>query len=190
MPIRKHLSPSQLTALHSLFRLYAPRFLDAADSGAGTDGARTIRLAWASGIVGRELSSFNELQLDEAAQLIETMKTALGQEVNPAKKSCQRRPDRDLAHAYGTAGRRNKPSNQIQMVDAPTMELLNRLREQLGWSRERLDSFLHSKRSPVRSHAIRTLGEANRTIWVLRAMLHRKKSSASDAGATNLMRAG
>ena len=190
MNISPKLSKGQLQALHSLFHLYAPRFLDAADSGAGTDGARTMRLAWASGIVGRELSSFNELQLHEAAQLIETMKAALGQEVNPAKKSCQRRPDRDLAHAYGTAGRRSESSNQIQMVDAPTMELLNRLRQQLGWSRARLDSFLHSKRSPVRSGSIRTIAEANRIIWVLKSISRRREPSASHAGEPDLKRAG
>jgi hypothetical protein len=182
------LSPSQLTALHSLYYLYAPRFLDAVDSGAGSNDARGARLAWASGTVGRELSSFNEIHFDEAAQLIETMKKALGQEINPAKRTRQRRPGRDLAHGYGTAGRRNESSNQIQMVDAPTLELLDRLREQLGWTRERLDAFLHSSKSPVRSGAIRTLAEANRIIWALKRMLRRtehsgsKKASPSDPG--------
>jgi len=167
------LSQSQLTALHSLFNLYAPHIVNTANGGAGSADARTARLTWASGIIGRELTSFNELMSDEAAQLNETMKKALGQEINPAKRSRQRRPGRDLAHAYGTAGRRSDSSNQIQMVDAPTLELLDRLREQLGWTRERLDSFLHSKHSPLRSGAIRTLAEANRVIWVLKSLLRR-----------------
>ncbi|PYU52681.1 MAG: hypothetical protein DMG48_05220 [Acidobacteria bacterium] len=179
MSIPKKLSRGQLQALHALFHLYGPRFLDAAGGGAGSDGAHSARLVWASGIIERELSSFNELQPDEAARLIETMKEALGQEVNPAKRSRQRRPGRDLAHAYGTSGRRTETSNQIQMVDAPTLELLDRLREQLGWTRERLDGFLHSKHSPVRSGAIRTLAEANRVIWVLKSLLRRGRNSAS-----------
>lgn len=179
------LSPSQLTALHSLFHLYEPRFLDTTDGDAGSDAARSARLAWASGTIGRALSSFSELLPDEAAQLIEKMKLALGQEINPARRPRQRRPGRDLARAYGTAGRRNATSNEIQMVDAPTSELLDRLREQLGWTRERLDAFLHSKHSPVRSGAIRTLGDANRVIWVLRSLLRRGKHSASKSASTS-----
>jgi hypothetical protein len=178
------LSKGQLQALHALFHLYAPRFLNATDGGTSSDGARSARLSWASGTIGRELSSFSELRPDEAAQLIETMKKALGQEVNPAKRQRQRRPGRDLALAYGTAGRRGETSNQIQMVDAPTLELLDRLREQLGWTRERLDSFLHSKHSPVRSGAIRTLGEANRVVWVMKSLLRRGKHSASKSGGS------
>jgi hypothetical protein len=165
--------PSQLRALHSLFHLYAPRFLDASNGDAGSDGARSARLAWASGIVGRELSSFNELRPDEAAQLIELMKKALGQEVNPAKRPRQRRPARDLAHAYGTSGRRNETSTEIHLVDAPTLELLDRLLAQLGWTRERLDAFLKSRKSPVRSGVIRTLADANKIIWCLKSLLRR-----------------
>ena len=190
---------SQLVALHSLFHLYEPRFLDATEGGAGSADARTARLAWASAIIGCELSSFSELRSAEAAQLIETMKKALGQEVNPGKRSRQRRPGRDLALRYGRAGRRDDASNEIQLADEPTLGLLDRVREQLGWTRERLDAFLHSKHSPVRSGAIRTLGEANRVIWVLRSLLRRAKHSApksastSDAGsndAASLKRAG
>src|SRR5260370_37539706 len=51
------LSPSQLTALHSLFHLYAPHILNTANGGAVSADARRARLAWASGIVGRELTS-------------------------------------------------------------------------------------------------------------------------------------
>ncbi len=198
MTISPKLSKGQLQALHSLFHLYAPRFLDASTGGAGSnDAARSARLAWASGIVGRELSSFSELQPDEAGQLIERMKLALGQEINPPKRSRQR-PGRDLALAYGTSGRRSsESSNEIRLVDAPTLELLDRLRGELGWTRERLDAFLHSKRSPVRSGAIRTLAEANRVVWAMRRMLrrgkHAKNGSASDPGgddAATLKRAG
>ncbi len=191
MSISTKLSKGQLQALHSLFHLYAPHFLNTANGGgAGSDAARSARLAWASGSVGRELSSFNELHFDEAAQLIERMKTALGQEINPAKRSRQRRPGRELAHAYGTAGRKSESTNEIKMVDGPTSELLGRLREQLGWSRERLDAFLHSKHSPIRSGAIRTLGDANRVIWCLRSFLRRGKHSAAKNTSTSNLSSG
>jgi hypothetical protein len=186
MNVSPKLSKGQLQALHSLFHLYAPRFLNTANVAvAGSNDARRARLTWASGIVGHELSSFNELQPDEAGQLIERMKLSLGQEVNPAKRSRQRRPGRDLARAYGTAGRKSESTNEIQMLDAPTSELLDRLREQLGWSRERLDAFLHSKHSPIHSGAIRTLGEANRIVWVLKSLLRRGKHFASKSGSTS-----
>jgi len=193
---RGNLSPSQLTALHSLFHLYEPRFLDATNGGDRSSDARSARLAWASGTIGRELSSFNDLQPGEAALLIEIMKKALGQEINPAKRPRQR-PGRDLALAYGTSGRRGETSNEIRLVDAPTLELLDRLRGELGWTRERLDAFLHSKHSPVHGGAIRTLAEANRVVWVLRALLRRrgkpaKSGSAYDPGGDDaaLKRAG
>jgi hypothetical protein len=51
--------------------------------------------------------------------------------------------------------------------------LLDRLLGRLGWTRERLDAFLRSRKSPVRSGAIRTLAEANRVIWALKRMLRR-----------------
>src|SRR6266478_2856035 len=105
MSISPKLSKGQLQALHSLFHLYAPRFLDATDGGVGSDAARRARLMWGSRIIGRDLSSFNALLPGEAAQLIETMKKALGQEIKPARRARQRRPGRDLAHAYGTSGR-------------------------------------------------------------------------------------
>ncbi len=64
------------------------------------------------------------------------------------------------------------------MVDAPTLELLDRLLGQLGWTRERLDGFLRSSKSPVRSGRIRTLAEANSVIWVLKSLLRRAEGSA------------
>ncbi|MBZ5531825.1 MAG: hypothetical protein LAO20_10365 [Acidobacteriia bacterium] len=164
--------PSQLSALHSLFHLYAPRFLNLGPDSA----ARNERLAWASGIVGHELDSFSSLLPDEAARLIDLMKKALGQEITPARR---RLPDRDQAHAYGTAGRRANPSNEIRLVDAPTLELLGDLRLQLGWTPERFAGFLNSTSSPVRGGAIRTLGEANSVIWALRNMLRRAARAAN-----------
>jgi hypothetical protein len=168
-----YLSPFQSAALHALFRQYAPRFLGAARI------ERRERLAWASDIVGRELESFSDLRSTEGARLIDLMKRSLGQPVTPPQQRYSRRPDRDQAHAYGTAGRRDQGTNEIRLVDAPTRELLDSLLAQLGWTAARFEAFLHSKSSPVRSGAIRTLPEANRVIWALRNMLRRRAEKAS-----------
>jgi hypothetical protein len=183
MPVTDNLSPSQSVALHSLFRNYAPRFLGAASIN------RTERLAWASDIVLRPLVSFAELRSDEASRLIDFMKRALGQEVTPAQRFYRRpgvRPDRDQARAYGTAGRRDTASNEIRLVDAPTLELLDRLVSQLGWTRARLDAFLHSKSSPVPGGAIRTLPQANRVIWALNFLINLNSLSRESARKADL----
>lgn len=175
------LRTSQLTALHTLFHLYAPRFLGRS----GSSMARTERLAWASDIVLRPLGSFYDLTSDEAARLIDFMKRALGQEVTPPRSPWQR-PDRDQARAYGTAGRRGNTSNEVQLVDAPTLALLDRLVAQLGWTRARLDGFLQSKSSPVPGGAIRTLPQANRVIWALRKMLRRAAQNTTTNSGQSL----
>jgi hypothetical protein len=131
---------------------------------------RAKRVAWASGVIGRNVASFAELSTKEAAKLIDTMKSALGQEVRLSRKS----PDRDLARAYGTAGRRGQNTNEIHMVDDQTLELLDSLIVQAGLTRERFDAFLRSKSSPVRGGTIRTLQQANKAIWALRNMIRRR----------------
>jgi hypothetical protein len=164
-------SPAQLTALHSLFRLYAPHFLGTARI------ERKERIAWAADRVGRPLASFSELHADEAARLIDLMKGVLGQKITaPSRSAAQskwQRPDRDQAQAYGTAGRRSSRSNERTIVDAPTLDLVDRLRAKLGWNQARLDAFLNSKTSPVSGGVIRTLQDANGVIWAMRKMLRR-----------------
>lgn len=190
-------SHQQVNALHSLFALYAPLFpggcyppqpeatregrelenhqlqLPLLDQPKQQTDERAARLAWASGVVGRTITSFAELRSDEAALLIETMKKALGQETRPAIR--RKRPDRDTAQLYGTAGRRRSSSKEIRLVDEPTLLLIVKLCEQLAWNEQRLDGFLRGSTSPVRSGVIRTLDEANRVIWALRGMLRRKE---------------
>jgi len=129
---------------------------------------REVRLGWVADAIGRQISSFRELRADEANAAIDAIQKLLPQELLKRK-----RPSRRLAQAYGTAGRRGQEQKEVQLVDAPTMELLYRLLGQLGWTRERLDAFLHSSKSPVRSGVIRTMAEANRVIWALKRMLRR-----------------
>lgn len=190
-------SAKQINALLSLYKVYASSFVACglppqSNSFHAMNGehfpsvlplplfsqqqtVRTQRLAWASGIVGRELTSFTKLRSDEAALLIDTLKRALGQKVIPPSR---RRPDRDQAHAYGTAGRRTNESKEIRLVDNDTLGLLDNLTAQLGWTPERLTAFLNSRVSPVRSGAIRTLDEANRVIWALKNMIRKKEENS------------
>lgn len=162
----------QLTALHTLYAQRAARAGDDPDD-------RGARLAWAAHEIGRAISSFGNLSFQEAAELIGRLKRELGQE----EKDPARRPGRNSARAYGIAGRRGNQQTEIRLADADTLHLLESLREELGWTREQLDVFLHSRQSPVKSGAIRTLAEANRVIWALKGMLrHRKKGGEVDAG--------
>ena len=145
---------------------------------------RAARLEWVADAIGRQISSFRELAADEANIAINAIQKQL-----PAELLRNNRPSRRTAHAYGTAGRKSgEKSTEVRMVDAPTLELLNQLLARLGWTRERLDAFLRSHKSPVRSGRIATLAEANRVIWSLKGMARRQESSASDAAA--LKRAG
>jgi hypothetical protein len=135
---------------------------------------RENRLALASQIVGRQIDSFTELHKAEAGKLIDVMKRALGQKVRAARNI----PDRDQAQAYGTAGRRGHATKEIRLVDDQTMELLDSLIAQLGWTRERFDAFLRSGSSPVHGGSIRTLQQANKVIWALRNMVRRQVKRA------------
>jgi len=148
---------------------------------------REARLGWVAGAIGRQISSFHELRADEAKTAIDAIQKHL-----PAEMLTKRRPSRRTAHAYGTAGRKAKGRSEIgapreiRMADAETWRLLDGLLGKLGWTRERLDAFVRSSKSPVRAHAIRTLGEANRVIWVLKSMLRRAEtaSNKSDSPAS------
>ncbi len=167
----------QLAALHTLYARRAAR-------AGGDPGNRSERLGWASHELGRAVTSFGTLSAEEACELIDRLKRELGQE----SEGPSRRAGRQASQGYGTAGRRGRIEQEIRLVDADTLRLLCRLREALGWSEEQLAFFLRSRRSPVKSGAIRTLGEANRVIWALKGMLrHRNKSDEADA---TLRRAG
>lgn len=173
------LSPGQLRALQTLWPPFAVQArIDAKD--------RAARLIWVSSAVGRSIESFSELHALEAAQLIDQLKRTLGQAVTPAR----RRPSNGAARAYGTAGRRGRGDKEIRLADANTLGLLDSLRQRLGWTREQLDVFLRGPKSPVRSGAIRTLGEANRVIWVFKSMLRRRANSENCEADATLRRAG
>lgn len=131
---------------------------------------RAARLNSVSAIIGRLIGSFSELTRDEANAAIRAIQKNLPEE------TWKRRPGRATARAYGTAGRKGNDSKEVRMADAETWRLLDFLLGKLGWSRERLDGFLRSNKSPVRGGIIRTLSDANRVIWVLKSLLRRAET--------------
>ena len=159
------ISGKQLKRLQTLWGLFCRQANRDAKDRAG-------RLEWVADAIGRQLSSFRELAADEANVAINAIQKQL-----PPELLRSTRPSRRTAHAYGTAGRKSgqKPT-EMRLVDAPTLELLNQLLARLGWTRERLDAFLRSRKSPVRSGRIVTLAEANRVIWSLKGMDRRQES--------------
>jgi hypothetical protein len=165
------ISGKQMKRLQTLWGLFARQSkLDGKD--------REARLGWVAGAIGRQVASFKELTAAEAATAIEAVQKHL-----PPELLRRKRPSRDTARAYGTAGRkpgrdnsRSRLAGEIRMADAETWHLLEVLLGKLGWTRERLDAFLRSSKSPVHGKAIRTLAEANRVIWVLKSMLRRAET--------------
>jgi hypothetical protein len=167
------ISGKQMKRLQTLWGLFCRQAnLDAKD--------RQVRLAWVGGAVGRQILSCGELTATEAKTAIEAVQKHL-----PAELLRRTRPSRWAAHAYGTAGRRGADkSAEVRMADAGTLQLLANLCTALGWSRERLDAFLRSSKSPVRGGTVRTLADANRVIWVLKRFLARQKKTRDAEGTT------
>jgi len=129
---------------------------------------RQARLTWISDAIGRTVSSIKELSVVEGRTVIDAIQKHL-----PPELLWTKRPRQSTARAYGTAGRRGQVEIEIPLVDAETLQLIDRLLQKLGWTRERFDLFLRSPKSPVRSGMIRTLAEANRVTWALKRMARR-----------------
>ncbi len=162
---KKKLWRGQMVALQALYGLYASREGWDADD-------RAERLAWASRNVGRDLGSFCELSRGEAAQLIDMMKRALGQEVKPAG----RRLDRDAAMGRGSHGRRGHAVKVEVLATREALEEVDRLRERAGMTREGFESWLRSRQSPLCGRAeakLLTIADCNRCRWALLNMLRR-----------------
>jgi hypothetical protein len=157
------ISGKQMKRLQTLWGLFCRESkLDGKD--------REARLGWVAGTIGRQIGSFRELTAAEAVQ-----------KHLPPELLRRKRPSRATAQAYGRAGRKGQGDTEVRLADAETWHLLEVLLGKLGWTRERLDAFLRSSKSPVRSGMIRTLAEANRVIWVLKSMLRRAETEGHAA---------
>jgi hypothetical protein len=161
------ISAAQLRALQSLWSAYARHSLDAADR-----DPRAARLAWASALVGREVTSFRELHADEAIQLIDALKEVLGQ----PSKTWRRPRDRESARAAGRHGRKGALV-EVPMLAAPEdIARVHALRESVGMSIESFEEWLRGRNSPLGRFgdpALRTVGDANKVLWALKALLRR-----------------
>jgi hypothetical protein len=155
------ITKDQLRRLQVLYKQYEAHSLD-------TGTTREDRLAWASSRIGRTISSFSDLTLDEGRSMIDGLQRALGVAL-PSKKP--RRHDRHSGEKAGTEGRHDQIHNEVTLVSDKDIRRIQREMDRLGWNQSRLDAFLASPSSPTaRRTAIRTLGDANRVYWALKRM--------------------
>ena len=169
------LTNGQRTKLLTLYNQYAAREIQAV-----TD-PRAARLAWTSEAVGRKVDSFNVLTFDEASSLIGTLNGLLGLPQGRKPRSARGRGfshmrDQRRARQAGTAGRRGQPDQVAAMVSADDMARIEDAIARLGWTQERFNAFLQSKSSPLghrRDKTIRTLADANKVWWSMKALLKR-----------------
>ncbi len=161
----------QIVALHTLFSAWHSHTIEA------TADVRAARLSWASESLGYRVSSFSTLTADEARRLIDILKGLCGQPVGEPRP-WRRVPARDRAHEAGTAGRKGVRSAVIHLVSPDDLARIDDALQRLGWSQDRFGAWLQSSSSPLHVHgegkpAIRTVAEANRVFWALKAMMIR-----------------
>jgi hypothetical protein len=168
----EQVNSAQLGALQVLYIKWS-----AAGFASGQDerAVRTARLAWASENVGRSVSSFSDLTRDEARRLIDLLKTFLGQKLTRPTSPWRRIRAGVPAQQAGTSGRKGVESTLVQLSSADDLGRIAEVLERLGWSEERYRKWLLSARSPLRGSdgTIRTLADANRVYWALKAMVVR-----------------
>lgn len=140
---------------------------------------RAARMAWASGVVQHQVESFNSLSADEAKLLITTLQSSLGLAASPAKRI----RSRERAKAAGTEGRRGS-SKSATLVSANELEMIKRKLQELGWTQETFERWLHSPSSPLAKSAskqIRTVGDANRVYWALKHIVAQRNRTRRKA---------
>jgi len=171
MPESK-ISTAQLTRLQVLWSQYVRREM--------MKNSRDERLRWASEQTRRAISSFNELALAEASDLINLLQAELGiKESSPAvrpRRFRSRIKDRDQAHAAGTEGRRGSPDT-FTIATAEDIAMIDSMLTAMDWTRERLEAFLQSPSSPLRTSTkrqIRTVRDVNRVLWALKGIAKRQ----------------
>ena len=171
------ISAAQLTRLQVLWSQYARREMY---RDWDRHFIRAERLRWASEQTKRALSSFNELTLSEASDLINLLQAEMGiKESSPAVRQRRLRSrikDRDQAHAAGTEGRRGSRGT-FTLADAEDLSMIDAKLTEMGWTRARLDAFLQSPSSPLRRRSnlqLRTVGDVNKVLWALKRIAERQ----------------
>jgi hypothetical protein len=166
------ISDAQLTRIQVLWTQYFHREM--------IKNSRDERLRWASQQIKRAISSFKELTLSEASDLINLLQSEMGiKESSPAvrpRRFRSRIKDRDHAHAAGTEGRRGS-RGKFTIATSDDLNMIDSQLTAMEWTRERLDAFLTSPSSPLRtSHnrQLRTVGDVNRVLWALKGIAARQ----------------
>jgi hypothetical protein len=166
-----NISAAQLTRLQVLWGQYAKHVK-------WGYGGREQRLCWTRDQIGRNISSFKELTLSEASDLINLLQSELGiKESSPAvrpRRFRSRIKDRDQAHAAGTEGRRGS-REKFTIAKAEDLAMLDVMLTEMAWTRDRLEAFLRSPSSPLRGRTqMRTVGDINRVLWALKRIAARQ----------------
>jgi hypothetical protein len=120
------------------------------------------------------VASFSELTGFEAAQLIDRLKTQLGQQSTSAPRS--RRRNRQNAMARGVHGRKGRVVNVEVLATKDDIAEVEQMRERVGMNREQFEAWLVSRSSPLRGRAkpeLRTISDCNKVRWALKSMLRR-----------------
>jgi len=173
-PSGKKANRAQIVALHTLFAMWQAHSLDECHS-----DEREARLAWASQCLGYNVSSFSDITADDARRLIDVLKQSCGQPLSEQPQPWRRVPARDRAQEAGTAGRRKGVrSAVIHLASADDFARIDDALHRLGWTQDRFEAWLRSSSSPLPDHgggraAIRTLAEANKVFWAMKAMMIR-----------------
>jgi hypothetical protein len=166
------ISTAQLTRLQVLWTQHAGREM--------MKNSRDERLRWASEQTKRAISSFKELRITEASDLINLLQAELGiKESSPAvrpRRFRSRIKDRDQAQAAGTEGRRGS-RDKFTIATAEDLGMIDAKLSDMGWTLERLDAFLRSPSSPLRGRSntqLRTVGDVNKVLWALKRIAERQ----------------
>jgi hypothetical protein len=178
-------SKGQITALQALYSKWQAHSIE--DAG----DPRAERLQWASENVGHTIASFKELTSDEARRLIDVLKLSMGQKLTRQPRPWKRIRDDRRAHEAGTAGRKGVRSSIIQLASPDDLARIDEAVKRLGWTEDRLKLWLQSPSSPVRNigDSIRTIAEANKVWWALKAMLVRNGLWDTEKGKRSARRA-
>ncbi len=174
-----HISKAQLRRLQTLCGLIWKRFGSPDDGGRPgprqgepgeqIDRARAFRLAFVGGKLGRTLDSFSSLTRSEAKTALDAVQGCLPPEL--IRTGRRRAPGRELAKSLGTAGRKGH-QDDLTMADGISIRKMEDAAAALGWSRQRLDAFIRSRKSPVRG-SMALLRNVKRVTWVLQTFLRR-----------------
>jgi len=160
-----------LKRLQVLYRQFEAHSLDAGPT-------REDRLAWATARVGRQITSFSDLTVEDGIRLIDELQGLVGHKV--PSKTPRRRLSRKNAEKAGTEGRRDQIHDETTMASAADIERIQKDLDRLGWDSARLEAFLRSPKSPTRGRTqILTLADANKVHWALKHLQPRKEQRAA-----------